>query len=96
MFMHDIKIFLFIYLTVINAAGFLFMHSDKRRARKNCWRVPERTLMTLAAAGGSAGVLAGMYVFHHKTRHRKFTIGVPLLLAIQLLCLIALLFTVLR
>lgn len=76
------------YLLLINAAGFLIMRSDKRRAVKNMWRIPERSLMTLAALGGSAGVFLGMVIFRHKTKHPKFSIGVPLLLTIQALLLL--------
>lgn len=74
---------LWTYLTIINAAGLLLMLADKRRARKKLWRIPERTLMTVAALGGSAGSLLGMYLFRHKTRHRKFTVGIPLILCVQ-------------
>ncbi len=73
-----------IYLLVINAAGCLLMLVDKRRAQKKRWRIPEATLMGVAAAGGSVGVLAGMYLFRHKTLHKKFTLGVPAILIAQL------------
>lgn len=72
------------YLTIINAVGFTFMLVDKRRARKNRWRIPEATLMGIAAVGGSVGSLVGMYTFRHKTRHPKFTIGIPVILVLQL------------
>jgi len=72
-----------IYLLIINAAGFLLMRIDKGKARKNRWRIPEATLMTVAALGGSAGSLLGMYLFRHKTRHLKFTLGIPLILTVQ-------------
>lgn len=71
------------YLTIINAVGFSFMLVDKRRARKNRWRIPESTLMLIALLGGSIGSLAGMYAFRHKTRHVKFTVGIPVILALQ-------------
>ena len=74
---------LFIYLSVINALGFLLMLVDKWKARKNRWRIPEATLMAVAALGGSAGSLLGMYLVHHKTQHLKFTLGIPLILAVQ-------------
>lgn len=73
------------YLLIINAAGFLLMLTDKIKAKKNRWRIPEATLMTVAALGGSVGSLAGMYAFRHKTLHPKFTVGVPLILALQIL-----------
>lgn len=73
-----------IYLLLVNAAAFLAFGEDKRRAKRREWRIPEATLMGLAAAGGSLGALAGMRFFHHKTRHRKFTVGVPALLIAQI------------
>ncbi len=75
------------YLLIINAVGFLIMLADKTKARKKQWRIPESTLILTAAVGGSIGVLCGMYAFRHKTRHLKFTLGVPLILAIQVLLL---------
>lgn len=75
--------YLLVYLLIINAAGFLLMRSDKVRARKNRWRIPEATLMTVAALGGSIGSLLGMYTFRHKTRHLKFTLGIPAILVAQ-------------
>ena len=73
----------FIYLSVINALGFLLMLVDKWKARTNRWRIPEATLMTVAALGGSIGSLMGMYLVRHKTKHLKFTLGIPLILAVQ-------------
>ena len=72
------------YLLTINAVGVVIMLTDKRRARKKLWRIPESTLLTVALLGGSAGTLAGMRLFHHKTRKPKFSIGIPLILALQL------------
>lgn len=77
--------FLAAYLLIINAAGFVLMLADKHKARKNKWRIPEATLMGTAALGGSIGVLAGMYTVRHKTKHLKFTLGVPLILAAQVM-----------
>lgn len=76
--------FILIYLLIINATGFLVMTIDKLYARKNMWRIPERTLLGVAIIGGSIGVWAGMYTVRHKTRHLKFVIGVPLILVCQL------------
>ena len=72
------------YLLIVNAAAFLLMLIDKVKAKKNRWRIQESTLMLWAAIGGSIGALAGMYTFRHKTRHRKFTIGIPAILALQI------------
>ena len=85
--------YVLLYLFLVNAAGLLFMLADKHRARKKQWRIPEATLMGIAAMGGSIGSLLGMYVFRHKTRHPKFYIGIPVLLVIQL-CLAILLYQI--
>lgn len=76
--------YLLVYLLIINAAGFLLMLVDKYKARKNLWRIPEATLLGVAAIGGSVGALLGMYALRHKTRHLKFTLGIPVLLALQI------------
>ncbi len=76
---------LLFYLVTINALGFLIMLADKEKAKKHLWRIPEATLLTVAALGGSIGCLAGMKVFHHKTRKPKFYIGIPVILALQLI-----------
>ena len=72
-----------IYLILINAAAVLFMLADKLRAKKARWRIPEKTLFLIAAVGGSLGIIIGMRLFRHKTRQEQFTIGVPLVLAVQ-------------
>lgn len=82
--------FILLYLLIINAAGFLYMLADKYRAKKNLWRIPEARLMLIAVLGGSIGVLAGMQLARHKTKHAKFFIGVPLILAIQVVVLVLL------
>ena len=74
---------LVIYLLIINAAGFLLMLIDKWKAKKKLWRIPEWVLFAAAALGGSAGTVAGMYLFRHKTKHFHFILGMPLILAIQ-------------
>lgn len=73
------------YLLIINAAAFFLMMTDKFRAQKKLWRIPEATLMLFALLGGSVGSLLGMYVFHHKTRKVKFFVGIPVILAVQVL-----------
>ena len=77
--------YLLAYLVIINAVGFLIMLADKRKAKKNLWRIPERAMMSTAVSGGSLGILLGMYTVRHKTKHLKFTIGVPVILAVQIL-----------
>ena len=73
-----------IYLFIINAIGFILMLADKIKARKNLWRIPEKVLFLSAILGGSIGSLLGMYVFRHKTKHFSFILGMPLILAIQI------------
>lgn len=60
------------------------MLADKHRSRKKLWRIPESTLLLTAAIGGSAGCLAGMYTCRHKTRHLRFTLGVPAIALLQI------------
>jgi uncharacterized membrane protein YsdA (DUF1294 family) len=70
---------------VINLIGFFIMGIDKRKAIRGKWRVPERTLFLIALLFGSFGMLIGMYTFRHKTRHLSFSVGIPMILAIQVL-----------
>ena len=75
-------------LLTVNAIAFILMLADKQKARKKLWRIPESTLLLSAAIGGSIGSLAGMYTFRHKTRHLKFTLGVPAILIAQITAVI--------
>lgn len=76
---------LLVYLVIINAVGLLLMLVDKHKAKKQLWRIPEATLMGVAAIGGSIGSLMGMQLFRHKTKHPKFYIGIPVILGLQIL-----------
>ena len=78
------------YLIIINAVGLIFMLLDKLFAISDSWRIPEATLLLVAAIGGSLGSLIGMYLFHHKTRKPLFTFLVPLFLVIHVIILIIL------
>ena len=73
----------FRYLSNSNILAFCQMALDKHRARTRQWRVPEKVLFGAALLGGSAGALAGMYAFRHKTRRWYFVVGMPLILAVQ-------------
>ena len=73
------------YLVIINAVGFLFMLIDKRKAQKNLWRIPERILLGISICGGSIGTFLGMNTFRHKTKKLKFSLGLPVILALQVL-----------
>lgn len=75
------------YLIGMNLTAFVLFGIDKRKAVKRRWRVPEATLLTVAALGGGAGALIGMYTFHHKTRKPRFYLGVPMLLVTELVLL---------
>lgn len=68
---------------IMNILAFCLMGVDKHRARTHQWRIPERVLFGAALLGGSVGAWAGMYLFHHKTRHWYFVVGMPLILAVQ-------------
>ena len=72
------------YLLAINLLTFVTYGVDKWKARHNRWRIPEATLLLLAALGGSIGALLAMRVFRHKTLHRKFRYGVPAILLVQI------------
>jgi len=72
------------YLLMINLIGFLMMWSDKRKAKKGKWRIPEQTLFIVTALGGGIGTIAGMYTFRHKTQKLKFTIGLPVLVILEI------------
>lgn len=71
------------YITGVNIIAFLIMGIDKQKAKKESYRIPERTLWGLAILGGAFGVWAGMRSFHHKTKHRSFVIGIPVLIILQ-------------
>ncbi len=73
-----------IYLACINLAAFLLMGYDKRCAQRGKWRVSEATLFAAAALFGALGGTLGMFKFRHKTKHWRFCIGFPMLLAIQI------------
>lgn len=72
------------YLIVINVVTFLVYGIDKWKAKQGSWRISEATLLILAVIGGSIGALLGMKVWHHKTQHKKFRYGIPVIIIIQL------------
>ena len=73
------------YLLVVNIVGFAMMGIDKRRAKRDAWRIPERNFFIVAVLGGALGCYIGMQVFHHKTLHKAFAIGMPAILIVQIL-----------
>ena len=74
-----------IYFLLINIAGLLSMHIDKKRAIKSKWRIPEKTLFLIAIIGGSIGSILGMHLFRHKTKHWYFLYGMPCILILQII-----------
>ena len=76
------------YLPVINAVTFLIYGIDKYKAKKGQWRISEATLLMMAAIGGSIGAWAGMRLWHHKTMHKKFKYGIPLIIILQIAFLV--------
>lgn len=75
--------FILLYIFIINLIGFLLMFIDKRRAIKHEWRISELSLILTAIIGGSIGTYLGMQYFRHKTKHPKFSFGIPLIIIIQ-------------
>ena len=72
------------YLIVITIVTFLVYGIDKWKAKQGSWRISEASLLILAVIGGSIGALLGMRVWHHKTMHKKFKYGLPLILLVQI------------
>ena len=87
---------LYFYLIGVNIIAFLLYESDKRRAQRHAWRIPEKTLLGVAALGGSVGALAAMSIFHHKTRKPKFYVGIPLILVAEAVAAVLVWYTGIR
>ena len=83
-------ILLLIYFIAINLIAFTTMGRDKKKARHGDWRTPESVLFLQAIIGGSIGSLLGMQIFRHKTRKLKFRIGIPVILAVQVILVLML------
>lgn len=79
-----------VYLIIMNIAGLAVMALDKSRARRYAWRIPEKMLFLVSVLGGSIGTWAGMYLFHHKTKHWYFVVGMPLILVLQIVLFVLL------
>lgn len=81
----DILLYLlWVYLGIVNVAGFILPAVDKRRAKKDRWRIRESTLFLISALGGSVAMYISMRLFHHKTKHKRFMIGIPVIIVLQL------------
>ena len=79
--MHQYSLY---YLLAVNSLTFLLYGIDKYKAKKGRWRISEATLLTMAAIGGSIGAWAGMRTWHHKTMHKKFKYGIPVIISMQI------------
>ena len=75
---------LLFFIIGINVLTFVVYGIDKLKAKKGKWRIPEATLLLLAIVGGSIGAWCGAKVWHHKTMHKKFRYGIPLIIAVQI------------
>lgn len=83
MITYNILAYLSVYLMVINLYGLIIMWTDKRYAKSGKWRIAEKQLMFIGLLGGGPGTMAGMLIFRHKTQHKKFYLGLPLILLTQ-------------
>ena len=77
--------YLYLYIILINTTTFIMFAIDKKRARKKEWRIPETWLLLSSLLGGSLGGIISMKIVNHKTKKPKFLIGMPMLLAINIL-----------
>ncbi|MCX4338655.1 MAG: DUF1294 domain-containing protein [Lachnospiraceae bacterium] len=82
-----------LYIVIVNLISLIMMAVDKRKAQKRAFRIPEATLFVLAIIGGSLGSIIGMHLFHHKTRHWYFLYGMPVILALQVILVLAVVFS---
>ena len=84
--MIEIKLeYVIVYLIIINLIGILAMYLDKKKAIKGSWRIKEKTLIMISVLGGGIGALIGMYLFRHKTKKLKFTIGIPIIIICEVI-----------
>lgn len=74
-----------IYILIINVIAFVLFGIDKHKARQGLWRIPEKFIFLSAILGGSIGAICGMELFRHKTKHKSFTIGLPVILILQII-----------
>ena len=89
--MHQFSMY---YLFAINIVSFFLYGIDKYKAKKNKWRISEATLLMIAIIGGSIGAWVGMRLWHHKTMHKKFKYGIPVIMIMQV-CLVVYMHTIL-
>lgn len=83
--------YIILYVILINLIGFGIMALDKFKAQRGYWRTPEKTIFTVTLLGGGFGTIAGMYMFRHKTKKLRFTVGLPTILLSEIFIIIYLL-----
>lgn len=81
--------YIFIWLGIISAVSVVVTVYDKIAAKSGAWRIPEKTLLLLGFLGGAAAMLLTMLIIHHKTRHAKFMVGLPLEIVLHIAIIIA-------
>lgn len=89
----DIKTVLAAYFIIVNIVGFIMSAVDKSAAKRHKWRVPEKNLFAVSLLGGAVGTLMSMLISRHKTKHKRFMIGIPLIIFVQLSVYIYIIFT---
>lgn len=88
----DLKMVFAAYFIAVNIAGFIMLAVDKSAAKRHKWRVPEKDLFAVSLLGGAVGTLISMLIFRHKTKHKRFMIGIPLIILAQISLFIFLIF----
>lgn len=86
----EILFILLFYLIIVNAAGFILAAADKSKAIKGKRRVSEKSLFLAAGFGGAVGMYISMLIFRHKTKHKRFMIGIPLIIIVHIVIIVAL------
>ena len=74
---------LYIYLAAVNILGGVLCALDKYKAKRGKWRIRERTFFIISLLGGGVGVYVSMWIFRHKTLHKRFTLGIPAIIILQ-------------
>lgn len=82
--MSELFTYIIAALVMINFIGFIIVGTDKRKAVKGLWRIPEKTFFILSILGGCPGIYTGLLFFRHKTRHWYFMWGIPVIFAVQI------------
>ena len=82
-FLSNPYFYLLCYFIAVNIIGFILPAADKSKSRKGQWRIPEKHLFLIAIIGGSVSEYISMRIYHHKTKHKRFMIGIPVIIFLQ-------------